>query len=123
MKGRQIAVCGRERGYAEKFAAFANSRKDPLFSVHGFTDCSELMAYTKEHPIDILLLSEECLPQLSERSGFGKVILLSEEEYREEEGYRQSINISPVRRFSVRRWSCTRRRLPGRLAEPYGQRR
>ncbi len=87
MKGRQIAVCGRERGYAEKFAAFANSQRDPLFSVHGFTDCSELMAYTKEHPIDILLLSEECLPQLSERSGFGKVILLSEEEYREEEGY------------------------------------
>ena len=51
MKGRQMAVCGREKGYAKKFAEFANSRKDSLFAVHGFTDWDELTAYTKEHPV------------------------------------------------------------------------
>lgn len=87
MKGRQIAVCSREKGYAKRFAEFANSRKDSLFSVHGFTDCGELLAYTKEHPVDILLLSEEYADRLSEQAVSGKVILLSEEEYREEERY------------------------------------
>ena len=53
MKGRRMAVCGREKGYAKKFAEFANSRKDSLFAVHGFTDWDELTAYTKEHPVII----------------------------------------------------------------------
>ena len=87
MKGRQMAVCGREKGYAKKFAEFANSRKDSLFAVHGFTDWDELTAYTKEHPVDILLLSEEYRIQISEDKGLGRVILLTEEEYREDDGY------------------------------------
>lgn len=87
MKGRQMAVCGREKGYAKKFAEFANSRKDSLFAVHGFTDWDELTAYTKEHPVDILLLSEEYRIQISEDMGLGRVILLTEEEYREDDGY------------------------------------
>ena len=87
MKKRQIAVCGGEREYTKKFAEFANSRKDSLFAVHGFTDCHELMAYTKEHSVDILLLSEKLLDQFPEQTAAGKVILLSEEEYREENGY------------------------------------
>ena len=86
MKERQIAVCGGERDYTRRFAEFANSREDSLFAVHGFTDCHELMAYTKEHSVDILLLSEEFLEQLPEQTA-GKVILLSEKEYREENGY------------------------------------
>ena len=87
MKGRRMAVCGREKGYAKKFAEFANSRKDSLFAVHGFTDWDELTAYTKEHPVDILLLSEEYRIQISEDKGLGRVILLTEEEYREDDGY------------------------------------
>ncbi len=87
MKERQIAVCGREADYAKRFAEFANSRRDSLFAVHGFTDCGALTAYTKEHPVDMLLLSEECLPELPVDGNFGKVILLSEAEYREDETY------------------------------------
>ena len=87
MKGKQIAVCSKERDYARRFAEFANSKKDPLFAVHGFTDCGELTAYTKEHPIDILLLSEECQGQLPGDENLGKVILLSEKEYQEEGTY------------------------------------
>lgn len=87
MKERQIAVCGAEADYAMRFAEFANSHRESLFAVHGFTDCRELTAYTKEHPVDILLLSEECLEQLSVNRNFGKVILLSEAEYRENGSY------------------------------------
>lgn len=87
MRERQIAVCGREADYAKRFAKFANSRRDALFAVHGFSDCGELMAYTKEHPVDMLLLSEECLSELPEDGNFGKVILLSDAEYREDGSY------------------------------------
>lgn len=81
MREKQIAICDTEADYAKRFAEFANSHRESLFAVHGFTDCSKLAAYIKEHPVDILLLSEECLEQFPEDESTGKVILLSEEEY------------------------------------------
>lgn len=87
MKGRQIAVCSRERDYARRFAEYANRRKDSLFAVHGFTDCGELAAYTKEHPVDILLLAEELSGEIPAQGEFGKIILLSEEEYQRDDRY------------------------------------
>ncbi len=99
MKGRRIAVCSEEEGYAESFAKFANSEREPLFAVHGFTDCEELTAYTKEHPVDILLLSEECLDRFFANENLGKVILLSEREYRKEEKYPAIYKFQPCSRI------------------------
>lgn len=82
MRERQIAVCSREREYVLRFTEFANRRQASMLSVHGFTDCAELSAYTKEHPIDILLLSEELSEELPKKEEYGSVILLAEEEYR-----------------------------------------
>ena len=53
-----MAVCSGEREYVRRFAEFANRRQASMLAVHGFTDSGELSAYTKEHPVDILLLSE-----------------------------------------------------------------
>ncbi len=52
-----------------------------MLTVHGFTDCGDLSAYTKEHPIDILLVSEELAVDLPKKKEYGSVILLSGEEY------------------------------------------
>lgn len=87
MRSRQIAICGGEKEYTKRFAEFANRRKDSPFAVHGFTDWGELLAYTKEHPIDILLLAKEYQKELERQDISGKIILLSEQEYQEEGPY------------------------------------
>ena len=76
-----MAVCSREREYVKRFAEYANRRQASLLAVHGFTDSGELSAYTKEHPVDILLLSEELAEEIPEKKEYGKIILLSGEEY------------------------------------------
>ena len=76
-----MAVCSGEREYVRRFAEFANRRQASMLAVHGFTDSGELSAYTKEHPVDILLLSEELACDLPKKKEYGTVILLSGEEY------------------------------------------
>ena len=76
-----MAVCSGEREYVRRFVEFANRRQASMLAVHGFTDSGELSAYTKEHPVDILLLSEELACDLPKKKEYGTVILLSGEEY------------------------------------------
>lgn len=76
-----MAVCSREREYVQRFAEYVNRRQASLLAVHGFTDSGELSAYTKEHPVDLLLLSEEIAAELPKKKEYGTVILLSGEEY------------------------------------------
>ena len=76
-----MAVCSREREYVQRFAEYVNRRPASLLAVHGFTDSGELSAYTKEHPVDLLLLSEEIAAELPKKKEYGTVILLSGEEY------------------------------------------
>lgn len=78
--GRQMAICSGEKDYVRRFTEFANGR-DALFAVHGFTDCGELSCYTKEHPAEILLLSEELTDTFEKKPEYGKIILLSGETY------------------------------------------
>lgn len=84
MKRRQIAVCDREPDYTKRFARYANRYRDPLFTVHGYTDIQELVKDTKEHPADIILLSKELPKELNKEETTGQIICLSEEEYQEE---------------------------------------
>lgn len=76
-----MAVCSSEREYVQRFTEYVNRRPASLLAVHGFTDRGELCAYTKEHPVDILLLSEELACELPKKMEYGTVILLSGEEY------------------------------------------
>lgn len=76
-----MAVCSGEREYVQRFAEYANRRQASLLTVHGFTDSGELSAYTKEHPVDILLLAEELAGKLSKEKEYGNIILLSGDEY------------------------------------------
>lgn len=84
MKRRQIAVCDEEPDYTWRFAHYANRYREPLFTVHGYTDIQELIKETKEHPADIILLSKGLAKELKGEEGAGQIICLSEEEYQEE---------------------------------------
>ena len=66
-----MAVCSREREYVQRFAEYVNRRQASLLAVHGFTDSGELSAYTKEHPVDLLLLSEEIAAELPKKKEYG----------------------------------------------------
>ena len=45
MKRKQIAVCDREQDYTLRFTEYANRRRDPVFTVHGFTSSSYFDCY------------------------------------------------------------------------------
>ena len=84
LKRKQIAVCDREQDYTLRFTEYANRRRDPVFTVHGFTSCKELADYAEEHPMDVLLISEELSSEIGEKGCFEQIFYLSEEEYQEE---------------------------------------
>ncbi len=91
MKRKQIAVCDREQDYTLRFTEYANRRRDPVFTVHGFTSCGELADYAKEHPVDILLISEGLSGEVKDRTPFGRIFYLSENEYPDKEADRPRI--------------------------------
>lgn len=84
MRGRQIAVCCEEEGYVRRFTDYANGQKDSLFTVHGFTGVRDLAAYTKEHPAEILLISEELWRDYTGALEAGEIFLLTEGDYQQE---------------------------------------
>ena len=85
MKRKQIAVCDREQDYTLRFTEYANRRRDPVFTVHGFTSCGELAGYAEEHPVDILLICEELSKEIGDKTRYGQIFYLSENEYQEKE--------------------------------------
>lgn len=87
MRRKQIAVCDREQEYTLRFAEYANRHRDPLFLVHGFTSLEELTDYTKEHPVDMVLLSENLMGKAQKGEETGQLICLSEQEYQERPEY------------------------------------
>ena len=80
MKRKQIAVCDREQDYTLRFTEYANRRRDPVFTVHGFTSCGELAGYAEEHPVDILLICEELSKEIGDKTRYGQIFYLSENE-------------------------------------------
>lgn len=83
MRRKQIAVCDREASYTCRFTEYANQRKETLFSVHGFTEFSELADFVKQNDVDISLLSLEFAGEAAKNGRLGQVVYLSEEEYLE----------------------------------------
>lgn len=81
MKRKRMAIYDQEADYTCRFAEYASRRRDPFFTVHGFTDCEELGNYAQENPVDILLIPPDYLEDVSQKGDFGQVILLSDSEY------------------------------------------
>lgn len=95
-----MAVCSREREYVQRFAEYVNRRQASLLAVHGFTDSGELSAYTKEHPVDLLLLSEEIAAELPKKKNMELSFCYRGKSIRPgpRQNIRESTSTSPVRR-------------------------
>ena len=88
MKERQIAVCGREADYAKRFAEFANSRRDSLFTVHGFNGLRRAYGvYEGASGGTCFSFRRSAFPSCPWTGISERCILLSEAEYREDETY------------------------------------
>ena len=61
MKKQIFAVCDLEAEYACNFMDYLNTRKSIPFEVQAFTSVESLLAYGKENPIELLLISAEAM--------------------------------------------------------------
>lgn len=59
MKKQIFAVCDLEAEYARNFMDYLNQKKNIPFEIQAFTNVSSFVAYAKENPVELLLISAE----------------------------------------------------------------
>ncbi len=80
MKRSIFAVCDPESEYAENFADYLNQKNQLPFEVHAFTSPEALVAFAREHPIELLLVNASALTREVKLLETGKLVILSEGE-------------------------------------------
>lgn len=76
---RILAIYDVDWEYGSRFADFVNSREKLPFTAVSFTSLEKLKAYGKEHPIEILLISEEMKAEAGEVEA-GQIVILCGQE-------------------------------------------
>lgn len=84
MKKQIFAVCDLEAEYACNFMDYLNTRKSIPFEVQAFTSVESLLAYGKENPIELLLISAEAMCKEVKELNIGKIVILIEGNHPEE---------------------------------------
>lgn len=81
MKKSIFAICDMEAEYAANFTDFLNQKRNIPFDIQAFTCAESLLAFGREHYIELLLISGRTMcPEIREL-GIGKIIILSEGNY------------------------------------------
>ena len=70
--------------YACNFMDYLNTRKSIPFEVQAFTSVESLLAYGKENPIELLLISAEAMCKEVKELNIGKIVILTEGNHPEE---------------------------------------
>ena len=70
MKKQIFAVCDLEAEYARNFMDYLNQKKNIPFEIQAFTNVSSFVAYAKENPVELLLISAEAMCQGGRRAGY-----------------------------------------------------
>ncbi|WP_308784302.1 hypothetical protein, partial [uncultured Blautia sp.] len=78
MKKHIFAICDPEAEYARNFMDYLNRKKNLPFEVQAFTGPESLVAYGKEHRIELLLIAEEAVCGELRDLDIGKIIVLTE---------------------------------------------
>lgn len=73
-----LAVCDLEEAYAYNFVEYMNQKRSIPFEVQAFTSVDHLMESAREHPIEILLISDKAMQDNVHELDVGKLIILSE---------------------------------------------
>lgn len=78
MKKHIFAICDPETEYARNFMDYLNKKNNLPFEVQAFTGPDSLIAYGKEHRIELLLIAEEAVRAELRDLDIGKIIVLTE---------------------------------------------
>ena len=73
-----FAICDTETEYAFRFMEFLSHRKNIMFEIRVFTTVEKLLAFSEEHQIEILLISERSMCDEVACLSVGKLIILTE---------------------------------------------
>ncbi|MDO4299547.1 MAG: hypothetical protein Q4C59_13915 [Lachnospiraceae bacterium] len=80
MKKSIFAVCDLEASYACNLTAYLNEKKSTPFEVQAFTNVENLIAFARNHPLEILLISTRAMCNEIKELPIKRVIILSEGE-------------------------------------------
>ena len=78
MKKQIFAVCDLEAEYACNFMDYLNQKKNIPFEIQAFTNVSSFVAYAKENPVELLLISAEAMCREVGELDIGKIVILTE---------------------------------------------
>ncbi|MDD3339732.1 MAG: hypothetical protein PHS82_12855 [Lachnospiraceae bacterium] len=78
MRRNIFALCDLEVAYAYNFMEYLNQKKNIPFEVHAFTSVEQLEIYTRDHPVEILLISDKAMCEQVKDMNIQKLIILSE---------------------------------------------
>lgn len=80
-----LAICDYERKYVYKLAKYLSGKKQFPFRVMAFDNLEKLAAFSKENPIEILLIGEGMEESSLTGLGIGQIFYLCEENQEDEE--------------------------------------
>ena len=78
MKKNIFAVCDLEAEYACNFMDYLNQKKNIPFEVRVFTSAAGFREYVKEHPVELLLISEKAMNSEIREAKIGQILILSD---------------------------------------------
>lgn len=99
MRRKVLAVCDCEAEYARNLAAWLERRAKLPFDYMVFTQAEKICEYASEHPVELLLVSEDVLCPGVEKLPVGKLVVLSEEDSEEWGGYASIFKYQPCMRI------------------------
>lgn len=79
-----LAICDTDKQYAVKLMEAFCEKKNFGFQVHAFTEVEELLRFTSQTQIEILLVNGRIMSEKISRLNIGKILLLSDGEVYEE---------------------------------------
>ncbi len=79
MSERNIfAVCDLDVDYAYHFMEYLSKKKNIPFEVRVFTSAVSFQEYVKEHPVELLLISEKAMNSEIRQAKIGQILILSD---------------------------------------------
>ena len=79
MSERNIfAVCDLDVDYAYHFMEYLSKKKNIPFEVRVFTSAAGFQEYVKEHPVELLLISEKAMNSEIREAKIGQILILSD---------------------------------------------
>ncbi|NCB91768.1 MAG: hypothetical protein EOM40_04245 [Clostridia bacterium] len=73
-----FAVCDLEVDYAYHFMEYLSRKKNIPFEVRVFTSAATFLEFAKEHPVELLLISEKAMCREVQQQEIGQIMILSE---------------------------------------------